>query len=135
MATELKVTAVIYHHGGGSNTIIQSSLISPEPLGSPNPYAVTFKSYSVSKNFNVFSLVNDNATNFPSFVALDASNKIYLFILDTTNDMLTSLKISESVSALSPYSVSGTLARAAFAEQFDYYLFGTASSLSFSGQA
>lgn len=68
-------------------------------------------------------------------MAINSENKLYMFILDTSNDVLTTLKVSEAVSTLSPYSQSGTLAKAAFAELFDYYLYGTASSLDFSGSS
>jgi hypothetical protein len=67
-------------------------------------------------------------------IALDSTNKLYMFMIDTANNVVNNLKISAPISLLSPFSVSGTYAQAVkAAPNWDFFIAGKGTSFDFSG--
>jgi hypothetical protein len=125
LATEFNTCACIYQHGGGATTLI--TLVETTP---GSPYTSVANQYSIALTLNVFSLVYISSADKFEFVAIDSSNRLYQFKVGYTG-VVSDSKISQPMSILSSYAVSGTLARAAYAESWDYYLFGKGTSLTF----
>ena len=83
---------------------------------------------------NVFFLTVDDINHWVRLVALDASNQMWVFKFDYKTDIVQKLDGSDPISALSKYSVLNTFSKLASAPEWDFFVWNTASSLTFENQ-
>lgn len=127
-------TCVAIYDFGALKTLV--SVLNTLPTASPGIYASTAREFQLAMWLNVFFMQFDPSTGpmFPQIIAMDSSNQVCMFYLDTSAFAVVNLKISGATNHMSQYAASGSIAKLAYAKSFDFFLFGVTSSIVFTGK-